>query len=139
MRYFLRKSTKWVKVSKNGSSKICGWQSLKILKWYGHLGSFRETISLQTFLRLCSTNFAWFILEYLDQNDPPLQVWVRWHDCILLQATILIKCWDLNYSNFLKNTLKCVVKFMLTRLRNLKVDILISISLTLTFWTLIFF
>ena len=136
MRYFLRKSTKWVKVSKNGSSKICGWQSLKILKWYGLL---RETISLQTFLRLCSTDFTWFTLEYLDRNDPHLQVWVKRHDCILLQATILIKCWDLNYSNFLKNTLKCVVKFMLTRLRNLKVDILISISLTLTFWTLIFF
>ena len=50
----------WDKVFKNGPNKICGRQPLKILKWYGLL---RQTISLQIFLRLSSTNFAWSILE----------------------------------------------------------------------------
>ena len=46
---------KWEKVFKNGPSKIFGRQSLKILKWYG-------------LLRQSSTNFTWFILEYLVSN-----------------------------------------------------------------------
>ena len=40
---------KWVKIFKNGPSKICGRQSLKNLKRYGLL---RQTISLQTFLKV---------------------------------------------------------------------------------------
>ena len=42
----------WVKVFKNGPSKICGRQPLKKLKSHGLL---RQTISLQFFLRLPST------------------------------------------------------------------------------------
>ena len=37
---------KWVKVFKNGPSKICGRQPLKNLKGYGLL---KQTISLQIF------------------------------------------------------------------------------------------
>ena len=48
----------WVKVFKNGPSKICGRQPLKKLKW-----------NLQIFLRLPFTNFTWSILEYFDPND----------------------------------------------------------------------
>ena len=40
---------KWVKVFKNGPSKICRRQPLKNLKWYG---LFRQTISLQFFQTL---------------------------------------------------------------------------------------
>ena len=36
----------WVKVFKNGTSKICGRQPLKNMKWYGVL---RQTVSLQVF------------------------------------------------------------------------------------------
>ena len=36
----------WDKVFKNGTSEICGRQSLKNLKWYGLL---KQTISLQIF------------------------------------------------------------------------------------------
>ena len=50
----------WDKVFKNGPSKICGKQPLKNLKGYGLLG---QTISLQFFKRLSSTNFTWSILE----------------------------------------------------------------------------
>ena len=53
----------WVKLFKNGSSKIFGRQSLKNLKWYGLP---RQNISLQIFWRLSFTNFTWSILEYLD-------------------------------------------------------------------------
>ena len=51
----------WDKVFKNGPSRICGRQPLKNFKRYGLR---KETISLQIFLRLSSTNFTWFILEY---------------------------------------------------------------------------
>ena len=53
----------WDNVFKNGASKIFRRQPLKILQWYGLL---RQTTSLQTFLRLSSTNFTWSILEYID-------------------------------------------------------------------------
>ena len=46
-----------------GQSKICRRQPLKNLKGYGLL---KQTISLQVFQRLFSTNFTWSILEYLD-------------------------------------------------------------------------
>ena len=49
---------KWVKVLKNGPSKICGSQPLKNLK--------RCPLPKQT--RLSSSNFTWSILEYLDPN-----------------------------------------------------------------------
>ena len=47
--------TIWDKVFKNGPSKFCGRQPLKTLK---------QTIPLQIFLRLSSTNFTWSFLEY---------------------------------------------------------------------------
>ena len=53
----------WVKVFKNGSSKIRKRRPLRNLKQYGLL---RQIMSLQIFKRLSSTNFTWFILEYLD-------------------------------------------------------------------------
>ena len=62
----LNSSDKWVKLFKNRSSKTCARQSLKNLKWYGML---RQTISLQIFERLSSTNFTWSILQYLDLNS----------------------------------------------------------------------
>ena len=62
----LNSSDKWVKLFTNGSSKTCARQSLKNLKWYGLL---RQTVSLQIFERLSSTNFTWSILEYLDPNS----------------------------------------------------------------------
>ena len=52
----------WGKVFKNGPSEICGRQPLKKLKLYG---LFKQTISLQTFLRLSSTNFTWSIFWIL--------------------------------------------------------------------------
>ena len=52
----------WDNVFMNGPNKICGRQPLKHLKWYG---LFKQTISLQIFQRLSSTNFTWFILEYI--------------------------------------------------------------------------
>ena len=55
----------WVRVFRNGPSKISGRQPFKNLKWYGLP---RQTISLQMFKRLSSTNFTWSILEYLDPN-----------------------------------------------------------------------
>ena len=51
----------WDKVSKNGSSKLCGRQPLKNLKWYGLP---KQTISLQFFKRLSCANFTWSIFEY---------------------------------------------------------------------------
>ena len=51
----------WGKVFKNGPSKICGRQRYEDLKWYGLL---RQTISLQIFKKLSSSNFTWSILEY---------------------------------------------------------------------------
>ena len=38
-----------------------GRHPLNVLKWYDLL---RQTISIQVFQRLSSTNFTWFILEY---------------------------------------------------------------------------
>ena len=58
---------KWDKVFKNGPSKICGRQPLENLKWYDLL---KQTISLQRFWRLSSTNFTWSILEHFFPNDP---------------------------------------------------------------------
>ena len=52
----------WDKVFKNGPSKICGRQPLKITKGMVWL---KLTILLQNFERLSSTNFTWPILEYL--------------------------------------------------------------------------
>ena len=51
----------WDKVFKNRLNKFCGRQPLKNLKGYGLL---KQTISLQIFLRLSSTNFTLSILEY---------------------------------------------------------------------------
>ena len=51
----------WDKVFKNRPSKIWGRQPLKYLKGYGLL---KQTISLQNFWRLSSTNITWSILEY---------------------------------------------------------------------------
>ena len=48
----------WDKVFKSGPSKICGRYPLKILKGYCLL---KQTISLQIFKRLSSTNFTWSI------------------------------------------------------------------------------
>ena len=47
-------SNMWVKVFKNGPSKICGRQSLKNL------------FKLQTFERLPSANSTWSIIDYHD-------------------------------------------------------------------------
>ena len=58
---------RWGKVFKNGQSKICGRQPLKNLKWYGLP---RQTISLQIFLRLSSTNFTWSTLQYFAPFAP---------------------------------------------------------------------
>ena len=49
---------KWVKVFKNGPSKICGRQLLKI--W-------SDMVCLSK-SKLSPTNFTWSILEYLDPN-----------------------------------------------------------------------
>ena len=51
----------WDNIFKNGLSKACGRQPLKKLKGYGLL---EQTISLQIFQKLSSTNFIWSILEY---------------------------------------------------------------------------
>ena len=51
------------KLFKSGPSKIDGRQTLQNLKSYGLP---KQTISLQIFKRLSSTNFTWSILEYLD-------------------------------------------------------------------------
>ena len=56
---------KWDKVFKNEPSKICSKRPLKNLKGYG---LHKQTMSLQIFYRLSSTNFTWFILEYFDPN-----------------------------------------------------------------------
>ena len=53
------------KVFKNGPSKIYGRQPFKSLKRYSLP---QQTISLQIFSRLSSTNFTWSILEYFAQN-----------------------------------------------------------------------
>ena len=64
---------KWDKVFMSGPSKICGRQPLKNLKDYGLL---KQTISLQTFKRLSSTNFTWSTIEYFVPNGIP---WLhRW-------------------------------------------------------------
>ena len=54
----------WDKVFKNGPSKICGRQPLKYLKWYGLLEADHTP---SNFLKAVSTNFTWFIPEYLVQ------------------------------------------------------------------------
>ena len=46
----------------NGSSKICGRHALKKMTGCG------LPISFQIFQMLSSTNFTWFIREYLDPN-----------------------------------------------------------------------
>ena len=51
----------WVKVFKNGASKICAKQPLKILKQHR-----QQTVLLQVFKRLSPTNFTCSILEQLD-------------------------------------------------------------------------
>ena len=56
---------KWVKVFKNGASKICGREPFKNLK---RCGLSKQIISIQIFWRLSSTNLTWSILEYLDPN-----------------------------------------------------------------------
>ena len=48
---------------KYGPSKTCGTEPLKILNRYRLP---KLTILLQILKRLSSTNFTWFILEYLD-------------------------------------------------------------------------
>ena len=54
----------WVKVIKNGPSKICGRQPLKNLKLYDLL---RQIISKTSSVsKISSKNFTWSILEYLD-------------------------------------------------------------------------
>ena len=50
----------WVKLFKNESSKICGRQSLKNLKWYG-----TDRIT-SNFLKAVFLNFTQSILEYHD-------------------------------------------------------------------------
>ena len=54
----------WDKVFKNGPSKICGRQPLKYLKRYGLLEADHTP---SNFLKAVSTNFTWFIPEYLVQ------------------------------------------------------------------------
>ena len=56
----LSRINKWTKVFKNGPGEICGRQPLKNLKGYALL---KQTISIQIFERLSSTNFTWSILE----------------------------------------------------------------------------
>ena len=51
----------WDKVFQNGPSKISGRQPLKNLKDYGLL---KQTMPLQIFQRVSSTNFTWSVLEY---------------------------------------------------------------------------
>ena len=63
----------WIKVFKNGSSKICGRQPLKNLKWYGLLR-----------VRPPTTNFTWPILEYL---DPYVVSWDYISFCASLTTT----------------------------------------------------
>ena len=53
----------WVKVFKNGPSKISRRQPLKDVKRYSLL---RQIISLQLFSRLCSANFTWPILKIFE-------------------------------------------------------------------------
>ena len=59
---FIKKGI-WDKAFKSGPSKICGRQRLQNLKGYALL---KQTMSLQIFQRLSSTNFTWSTLEYLD-------------------------------------------------------------------------
>ena len=51
----------WDNIFKSGPSKICGRQPLKSLKGYGQP---KKIISLEIFIRLSSTSFAWSTLEY---------------------------------------------------------------------------
>ena len=84
----------WFQVFKNGPSKICGRQPLKILKW---------TISLQIFQRLSSTNFTLSILEYLDAYE--LNVEPIFPLCFLLVKYLKIK-----FGNFIVETIAFVVR-----------------------------
>ena len=60
---YFRQRAIWVKVFKNGPSKICVRQPLKKFEGYGLP---KETMSLQLLERESSTNFTWSIHEYLD-------------------------------------------------------------------------
>ena len=51
----------WGKIFKSGPSKVCGRQRLNNMKWYGLL---RQTILLEIFQSLSSTNFTWSILKF---------------------------------------------------------------------------
>ena len=51
----------WVKVFKNGPSKICRRQPVKYLKWYGLSRPYHFK-----YFKGCSTNFTLSIREYLD-------------------------------------------------------------------------
>ena len=79
----------WVKVFKNGPSKICGRQPLKNLKRYGlpkadHTPSnylkailnkfylVHSWIPCHIFQRWTSTNFTWLYLEHLSHIFPPI-------------------------------------------------------------------
>ena len=57
------------KLFKSGPSKIDGRQTLQNLKSYGLP---KQTISLQIFKRLSSTNFTWSTLEYFVPYDSHL-------------------------------------------------------------------
>ena len=58
------------KVFKYGPSKICGRQPLKNLRWYGLV---RQTISLQIFERLSSTNLLGPFLNTLTHIHLPFK------------------------------------------------------------------
>ena len=64
-KYRAKALSKWDKVFKNGSSKICGRQPLKNLKGYGLL---KRGIVLQIFWKLSSKPFIWSIREYFVPN-----------------------------------------------------------------------
>ena len=60
---------------KSGTIKICGRQPLKNLKVYGlPKQTIRQTIPLQIFQGLSSTNFTWSILEYFAPYVNPRQL-----------------------------------------------------------------
>ena len=56
---------KWDRIFKTGPSQLCGRQPLRNMIFKNLI---KQTISLQIFQRLSSTNFTWCILEYFVPN-----------------------------------------------------------------------
>ena len=89
----------WVKVLKNGPSKICGRQPLKNLMGYGLLEA--DHIP-PNFLKLSSTSFPWSILKYFVPSEPfrkPKWAPLHWQ---LLCKHLIDWCLKMSVINVLK-------------------------------------